>query len=274
MTDSSLSPVSVDGVDLDRRFGGLQRLWGDSGAQACRAAHVVVVGLGGVGSWAVEALARSGVGVLTLIDLDHVSESNVNRQIQATSLTLGQSKVNALTERVATIHPGCRVFGLEEFVEPGNVNQLLGSAAAACGPIHAVLDACDQVAAKQSLVQWCKAQQKPFVTVGAAGGKKHAYRVTVADLAQVTHDPLLARLRQRLRKDGRFPSGGANMKVNCVFSPEPILRPQGGVCDAGAAVNQSDGSLNCHGYGSLVTVTATMGMTAAGVLLNRLASAD
>jgi len=261
VTEGALSPV-----DLDRRFGGLKRLWGDHGAQACLSAHVVVVGLGGVGSWAVEALARSGIRALTLIDLDHVSESNINRQIQATDLTLGQAKSAALKERIHQFHPGCFVHSVEEFVAADNVAELLAHSMELAGPISAVLDACDQVSAKLALSLWAHRHRVPFVTVGAAGGKKWAQSVQVADLSKVTHDPLLARLRQKLRKEHGYPSGGKRMKLTCVYSTEPISQPMAS-CDTVV----HDGTLNCHGYGSLVTVTASMGMTAAGVILNGLA---
>lgn len=260
--------------DLDRRFGGLARLYGTQGAARIRAAHVVVVGTGGVGSWAVEALARSGVGRLTLIDLDHVSESNINRQLQATDATLGQAKVQALAERIALINPVCEVRCIEEFVDAGNWAALLPPDA------DAVIDACDQVAAKTVMAAWSRAQaaankkEKPvlFVTVGAAGGKRLAHEVQVDDLSRVTHDPLLAQLRYRLRKTHGAPREGRKMNVACVFSREAVqgADPSCAVDDGG----QSDGSLNCSGYGSLVTVTATFGLCAAGWVLGELARAQ
>jgi len=264
-----VTKAPVSSIDLNRRFGGLRRLWGDPGAEACLHAHVVVVGLGGVGSWAVEALARSGIGALTLIDLDHVSESNINRQIQATDLTLGQAKAVALEERIQRFHPGCRIHAIEEFVDATNAADLLAQACACVGPISAVLDACDQVSAKLALSLWTHRNRVPFVTVGAAGGKKWSQFVRVADLSKVTHDPLLARLRQKLRKEHGYPSGGKSMKLSCVYSEEPISAPMAS-CEADGQA-ASDGTLNCHGYGSLVAVTASMGMAAAGVVLNGLA---
>jgi tRNA A37 threonylcarbamoyladenosine dehydratase len=211
-----------------------------------------VVGVGGVGSWAVEALARSGVARLVLVDLDQVAESNVNRQVQATSTTLGQAKVLALRERIALIHPGCEVHGVEEFAEPGNWPTLLPV------PVQGVIDACDQVRAKAALAAWARAEGVPLVCVGAAGGKRLPQRVEVDDLAAVTHDPLLASLRNRLRREHGAPRQGS-LGLSCVFSREPVRRPDGG-CEV-------DGSLNCHGYGSSVTVTATFGMTASAALL-------
>lgn len=244
-------------ADLERRFGGLRRLYGAEGYARVRAARVCVVGVGGVGSWAVEALARSGVASITLIDLDHVAESNVNRQVQALTPTLGAAKVVALRERIADIHPGCVVLAVEDFASPDNWPALLPA------PVDAVIDACDQTQAKLALAQWALAQQVAFVTVGAAGGKQRAQDVGVEDLAAVTHDPLLASLRQRLRKLGAPRSGP--MGLACVFSREAVARPAGD----GAAC-EIEPNLNCHGYGSSVTVTATFGMVAAGEALQRI----
>ena len=231
-----------------------------------RNARLVVVGLGGVGSWAVEALARSGVAELTLIDLDHVSESNINRQLQALDGTLGMAKPLALRERIAQIHPGCDVRAIEAFVEPGNWPGLLQGHS-----VDGVIDACDQVRAKQALAEWSLLARVPVVCAGAAGGKLSAQRVEVADLADVTHDPLLAALRQRLRKTGAAARSGT-IGLRCVFSREAVMRPDAAACDADAP--PVDGSLNCHGYGSSVAVTATFGMVAAGELMQRIVAAE
>ncbi len=244
----------------ERRFGGLVRLYGVAGAQRIRAAHVAVVGVGGVGSWAVEALARSGVARLTLIDLDHVSESNINRQIQATETTLGQAKVLALRDRIGQIHPGCEVQCIEEFVEPGNWPALLPPG------VDAVIDACDQVQAKSAMAAWARDRGALFITVGAAGGKRLAHQVDIEDLSRVTHDPLLAQLRYRLRKHHGAPREGRKIGVACVYSREAVQGP-----DVSCAV-EGDGSLNCSGYGSLVSVTGAFGLCAAGWVLNALAT--
>jgi tRNA A37 threonylcarbamoyladenosine dehydratase len=253
--------------DFARRFGGLERLYGVAGAARIRNAHVLVVGIGGVGSWAVEALARSGVGRLTMIDLDHVSESNINRQIHALDATVGQAKVEAMRDRIAQINPECKVQAIDEFVEPGNWLSLLDAAQAANGPATAVIDACDQVKAKVAMAAWARASSRTaFVTVGAAGGKRQAHKVDIDDLSLVTHDPLLAQLRQRLRKEHGAPREGRKIGVACVFSRESVAPP-----DASCAI-EGDGSLNCHGYGSVVSVTATFGQCAAGWVLDKIAS--
>ena len=239
----------TDDADLERRFGGLRRLHGDADYERLRGARIAVVGLGGVGSWAAEALARSGVAELTLIDLDHVSEGNINRQIQATGRTIGQAKVLALCERLADIHPACMLRPIEAFVDADNWPALLPQ------PVDALIDACDQVRAKALLAAWALSTRTAFVTVGAAGGKQRPQAVEVADLADTTHDPLLASLRQRLRQHHGAARNG-RIGVNCVCSREAVRQP--------AQSCETEGNLNCHGYGSSVTVTATFGMVAAG----------
>ncbi len=249
-----------ESADLQRRFGGLERLYGADGARAIRAAHIAVVGIGGVGSWAAEALARSGVGELTLIDLDHVAESNINRQVHALASTLGQAKVEAMAQRIAQINPTCRVNGVEEFAGPDNWPGLLPQG------VTAVIDACDQVAAKVAIAAWALETRRMLIVAGAAGGKRLAHKVDVDDLANTTHDPLLAQLRYRMRKFHGAPREGKKIGVTCVFSREAVAPP-----DPSCAI-EGDGSLNCHGYGSVVSVTATFGQCAAGFLLDAIAS--
>lgn len=241
-------------ADLERRFGGLRRLYGDGPYERLRGLRLAVVGLGGVGSWAVEALARSGVAGLVLIDMDHVAESNINRQIQAVGQTVGMAKGQALKQRIADIHPGCHVWCVDDFVTPENWPGLLPVA------VDGVFEACDQVRAKQAVAAWALAQGVPVVTSGAAGGKRQPHKLELDDLAQVTHDPLLASLRQRLRKFDGAPRSGP-IGLQCVFSREPVRQPEQ-ACDV-------DGSLNCHGYGSSVTVTAAVGLAAAAALIEQ-----
>jgi len=246
-------------MTTDRRFSGLARLYGVLGAQRIAAAHVAVIGIGGVGSWAAEALARSGVGHLTLVDLDHVAESNINRQIHAVEASLGQAKVLAMRDRILSFNPACQVTCVEEFVEPGNWPTLLPQG------VTAVIDACDQVKAKTAMAVWARKTRTLFISVGAAGGKRQAHLVDIDDLTHTTHDPLLAQLRYRLRKEHDAPRQGRKIGVACVFSREAVKAP-----DASCAV-EGDGTLNCHGYGSVVSVTATFGQCAAGWILDRLA---
>ena len=278
--------AASDTADLERRFGGLRRLYGDVGYTRLRQARVAVVGLGGVGSWTVEALARSGVALLVLIDLDQVAESNINRQVQALGSTLGQAKTAALRQRIHDIHPGCAVHEVEDFVQPDNWPAILPC------PVDVLIDACDQVRAKAALASWAVEHGVPIVCVGAAGGKIHAERVDVADLAEVTHDPLLASLRQRLRQGVRHglhqglhktaqpqpavlaaPARAARpavrLGVRCVFSRENVSGAVSGDVSGGGA----GAPLACHGYGSSVAVTATFGMVAAGEAIALLLSA-
>ncbi|MFM7332688.1 MAG: ThiF family adenylyltransferase [Brachymonas sp.] len=253
-------------ADLLRRFGGLERLYGVNGAASIRAAHVAVIGIGGVGSWAAEALARSGVGQITLIDFDQVAESNINRQIHADSASLGKAKVDAMSERIALINPDCQVICVEEFATPENWLPL------SAANFDAVLDCCDQQSAKSTLAVWALEQRKRlkkqaplFITSGAAGGKRRAEKVEVADLSETTHDPLLADLRYRLRRQHGAPRE-KKIGIACVFSKEAVAPP-----DPSCAINNADNSLNCHGFGSVVSVTATFGMCAAGWVLDGLA---
>ncbi len=257
---SSAGDSFLEGADLQRRFGGLERLYGRDGAARIRGAHVAVIGVGGVGSWAAEALARSGIGSLTLIDLDNVAESNVNRQIHALTDTLGKAKVEAMRERIAQINPACVVHCIEDFVEPENWPQILPAG------VDAVIDACDQVKAKLAMAQWARRNKRMLITVGAAGGKRLAHKVEVDDLSQVTHDPLLAQLRYRLRKEFNAPRDGKKMGVVTVFSRETVMQP-----DASCQMSGADGTLNCSGYGSVVSVTAAFGMCAVGWVLDEIA---
>lgn len=258
-----MSATAPAAIDSRRRFGGLDRLYGPAGAARIAQAHIAIVGIGGVGSWAAEALARSGVGQLTLIDLDHIAESNVNRQIHAVNSTLGQAKVLAMRERIAGIHPDCVVHSIEEFVEPGNWPEILQGA-----QVDGVIDACDQVHAKTAMAAWARSHETLFIASGAAGGKRMAHRLEVDDLAQVTHDPLLAQLRYRLRKHHAAPRmPNKPFGIACVFSREAVMQPDTS-CELDG---QIDGSLNCHGYGSTVAVTASFGLCAAGWMLDSLA---
>lgn len=240
-----------------RQFSALSRLYGVTGAQRISSAHVVIVGIGGVGSWSAEALARSGVARLTLIDLDHVSESNINRQIHALTTTVGQAKVSAMRDRIHAVNPACQVDCVEEFVDPVNWEALISKGATA------VIDACDKVEAKVTMAAWARRTKTLFISVGAAGGKRHAHLVDINDLAQATHDPLLAQVRHRLRKYHAAPREGKSLGLSCVFSRETVMAP-----DASCEL-VGDGTLNCHGYGSVVSVTATFGQCAAGWILDQ-----
>ena len=278
-----IAGVNVMTPDMERRFGGLGRLYGVAGAAKIRKAHLVVVGVGGVGSWAAEAAARSGVARLTLIDLDHIAESNINRQIHALDTSMGQAKVQAMRERISHINPDCQVTCIEEFVESDNWPGILALGEGFDPRQLVIIDACDQVRAKTAIAAWAIIHKIALISVGAAGGKRLAHRVDIDDLSLVTHDPLLAQVRYRLRKEQGAPRQG-KIKVACVFSREPVQQPSrecavaesdhdlsAGADQRSEVSAQTDGSLNCHGYGSVVSVTATFGMCAAGWALDKIA---
>jgi tRNA threonylcarbamoyladenosine dehydratase len=229
------------------RFGGVARLVGEAGAARLRAAHVCVVGIGGVGSWTVEALARSGVGALTLVDLDEVCVTNINRQVHALDGTVGRAKVEVMAERARLIHPECRVTAVAEFFTEANAARLLAPEFAF------VVDA--------------------IVACGAAGGRLDATAVRVADLADVTHDRLLAEVRKRLRKEHGFPPLGKKLGVPCVFSPEPPVTPEPPACAEAGPESGRPPRLNCEwGYGSAAFVTGAFGFAAAGWVVRELAA--
>jgi len=251
---------TADEADLERRFAGVARLYGEAALARLRAARVVVVGIGGVGSWAAEALARSGVGALSLIDLDHIAESNTNRQVHALGDSFGQAKVLAMAERIAAINPACRVNPVEAFADVDNAGAMIDGH-------DLVLDCIDQVSAKAALIVACRLQKIAAITCGAAGGRLDPTRLRSDDLARVQGDPLLAKVRYRLRRRYGFPrekgSRVPKFGVAAVFSDEPIRTPQD--CSPQAR-------LACAGYGSTVAVTGAMGFAAAALALQQLAA--
>lgn len=253
--------ASACSVDAARRFGSLERAFGQEVLGQLSSAHVVVAGIGGVGSWAVEALARSAIGRLTLIDMDHVVESNINRQVHALESTLGQAKVLCMAQRVAQINPTCDVVTIDEFVTPDNVCQMIPDSA------DVVIDCTDQLDAKVAMVLCARERRQRLLVCGAAGGKTDALSMKRGDLRDSTHDPLLARLRQTLRKNHGYPGASgrrvAAMGVSVLWLEQPVRRPAPtvGLVQGG---RQPGAPLACAGYGSLVTVTASMGLAAAG----------
>jgi tRNA A37 threonylcarbamoyladenosine dehydratase len=249
--------------DFARRFGGVWRLYGDAALRRFQAARVAVVGLGGVGSWAVEALARSAIGTLALIDLDMVAESNVNRQIHALDGAFGKAKTEAMAERIRAINPACRIEATEDFVTPENVSVLLD------GDFDYLIDAIDQTRAKAAIIACCVQSGRPFVTTGGAGGRTDPARIGAADLSRTVQDALLARVRALLRKDYGFPRDPTKkFAVPAVFSTEAVRPPwRGEACDSSPV----SAGLHCAGYGSSVCVTAAFGFFAAGIALNHLA---
>ena len=270
-TALNLAPPEENPADIDfeRRFGGVARLYGKSALERFRAAHVCVIGVGGVGSWIVEALARTAIGKLTLIDLDNVAESNVNRQIQALTTTIGQAKIDALNARIHAINPFCEVTLVEDFIEPDNLAELIGNKG-----FDYVVDAIDSVKAKAALVAFCRDHAIPLVMIGSAGGQVDPTKIEVRDLARTEQEPLLKKVRKVLRSQYGF-SRGEKTKyyIDAVFSMEPLRYPED---DASCSIDGDDRhsvtGLNCAGFGSSMVVTATFGMVAASHVLNRLAA--
>jgi len=263
-------------MEYSRRFGGITRLYGEQALVRANSAHVVVIGIGGVGSWAVEALARSGIGQLSLIDLDHINESNINRQIQALNTTLGASKGLAMQARIKDINPNCQVHVIEEFIDENNVFALLP-------PCDVVIDAIDNVRAKAALIAHCRQMKIRIVTTGAAGGRIDPTRIEVIDLSRTVHDALASKVRARLRKDYGFPRDPKQkFGVDCVFSPEqlitrrwpPAKRSPSHAEPASTNSHQPEfdggAGLACAGYGSSVAVTAGFGLAAAAKALSGL----
>jgi tRNA threonylcarbamoyladenosine dehydratase len=273
MNDSSVtSPDDI--ADRDRRFGGIARLYGAPALAAFERAHIAVIGIGGVGSWVAEALARSAVGRLTLIDLDNVAESNTNRQIHALDGNYGKAKVTAMAERIKQIDPACVVTEIEEFVEPDNFDATLGAG------FDFVVDAIDSVRTKTALIAWCVKRKQPLITVGGAGGQLDPTRIRIDDLALTIQDPLLSKVRGQLRKQHGFPRGPkARFKVSAVYSDEPLIYPDAPVCDLSEGAEHLETGaghagpvgLNCAGFGSSVCVTASFGFAAAAHVLRDLA---
>jgi tRNA threonylcarbamoyladenosine dehydratase len=266
--------------DFDFRFGGIARLCGKTGLQRLRDAHVMVVGIGGVGSWVVEALARSGVGTLSLVDLDEACVSNVNRQLHALDGTIGQSKAGLMAARAQAIQPEGLFVAVQEFFTEENAERLLGLAPSGEGAADAkptyVVDAIDAVSNKVLLLARCHAHGIPVITCGGAGGRRDATQVRVVDLARTTHDRLLAEVRKRLRKEHGFPRDEKKLfGLDAVFSAEPQVFPQedGGVCAERASAAEGESlRLNCDwGFGSAAFVTGTFGFAAAGQVVRRIA---
>ena len=262
--------------DFDFRFGGIARLYGTAALSRFRAAHVMVVGIGGVGSWVVEALARSGIGRLTLVDLDEVCVSNINRQLHALDSPEGRSKVEVMVERVRTISPEARVEGRVEFFTADTASRLLGLETDSISKDRPdfVVDAIDAMSNKVRLIALCQGAGIPLVVCGGAGGRRDPTEVRVADLATVTHDRLLSEVRKRLRREHGFSRTSKKLRIECVHSAEAPVFPgrDGQVCATRASDNELPLRLNCEsGFGSATQVTGTFGFAAAARVLARLA---
>ncbi|WP_341503215.1 tRNA cyclic N6-threonylcarbamoyladenosine(37) synthase TcdA [Gallaecimonas sp. GXIMD4217] len=252
--------------DFETRFGGIIRLYGPQAAQTLKDSHVAVAGIGGVGTWVAEALARSGVGRITLIDMDDVCVTNANRQIHALTSTIGRPKVEAMAERVRDINPDCQVVEVDDFVTPDNVAELFTK------DMDMVVDATDSIAAKAAMIAHCKRHKIRIITIGGAGGQIDPTRIQVRDLTKTIQDPLARKLKERLRRDHGFSKNPARkFGVDCVFSDEQLRYPQadGSVC----AAKHAEGSMkmDCSsGFGASTVVTATFGFVAVARVIKKL----
>jgi tRNA A37 threonylcarbamoyladenosine dehydratase len=259
--------VSSAVSDYAQRFGGLARLYGADALPRLRAARVCVVGIGGVGSWAVEALARSGIGAITVIDLDDVCVTNINRQIHALDGQVGRPKVEAIAERVRLINPECALVCTSEFFTQSTADRLLGE------HYDFVVDCTDRLTNKCLLIAGCRDRALPVLTVGGAGGRRDSTEVRVADLAHAKNDELFRQVRRKLRRDFGFPlDRAADFGVLAVFSPEkPMYAWKNGTCsprpEPGTRLN-----LDCEtGFGTASFVTGAFGFAAAGEVVRRIA---
>ena len=250
-----------------QRFGGTARLYSQSSLEILSTSHVCVIGIGGVGSWSAEAVARSGVGRITLIDLDDVCLTNTNRQIHALTETVGEPKVTVMAQRIRQINPDCQVDAIEDFVTAENVRDCISNT------FDAVIEATDSIRAKAAIIYCCKRSKIPVVTVGGAGGQIDPGQITKGDLARTIQDPLAAKLRNELRRNYGFSKNTARrFGVECIYSTEQLRYPQpdGSVCFNKSAMENGT-RLDCAGgFGASVMVTATFGMMAAASVVNKL----
>ncbi len=253
MTDTPLTESTA------ARFGGVARLYGTTALEKFSRAHVMIIGIGGVGSWAVEALARSGVGKITMVDLDEVCVTNINRQLHAMDGEIGKQKTDAMAERIKLINPECEIICEQTFYNEKTSERLLS------GDIDFVIDAIDLMMQKTLLIAECKKRSVPVVCCGGAGGKADPTKIKISDMTRVTHDALILKVRTRLRSHYGFPKAvnlkAKKFKVEAIFFDEPAVFPDSSHCDT----EQSNSMrLNCSsGFGSATHMTATLGLFAA-----------
>lgn len=257
--------------DYETRFGGIARLYGADQQTWLQHAHFCVVGIGGVGTWAAEALARTGIGAITLVDLDDICTTNTNRQIHALQNTIGHAKVDVMAERIKAINPDCQIEVIEDFITPDNLFEIVGTKSNK--KFDFVVDAIDSIQAKTALIAHCKRNKIDIVVTGGAGGQLDPSQIQFGDLAKTTHDPLLSKVRNQLRRDFNFSKNPKRkFGIDCVFSTEQLKYPQsdGSVC---AAKNIADGQstrLDCNmGFGAASMVTGSFGFFAASKAINK-----
>lgn len=246
--------------NYEQRFGGIGRLYTPEGLAKLRQSHVCVIGIGGVGSWAVEALARTGIGKITMIDMDDICVTNINRQIHAMTGTVAQLKTEAMKERVEKINPECVIEIIDDFITPENIPEYLNRG------YDYVLDAIDSVRTKAALIAYCKRNKIKLITTGGAGGKTDPSQIQIADLSKTIQDPLASRVRSLLRKEYNFSQNPKRkFGIDCVFSTQPLIFPKMGEgCEVSATMNCA------NGFGAVTMVTATFGFFAVSRLVDKL----
>lgn len=254
-----------------QRFNGIARLYGESALASFSRAHVCVIGIGGVGSWVAESLARSGIGQITLIDMDDVCVTNTNRQIHALQSNIGKAKTVVMAERILLINPECSVHQLDDFINISNVSDYLGCKQ---NPRYDyVIDAIDSVRDKAAVLAYCKRQKLKVITIGGAGGQKDPMQIRIADLAKTIQDPLAAKLREKLKNEYKLHKDSkGKFSIPCVFSTEQLTYPakNGQICHS---KHEIDGvkKMDCEaGFGAISTVTATFGFVAVSYVLDKL----
>lgn len=246
--------------NYEQRFGGIGRLYTAEGLAKLRQAHICVIGIGGVGSWAVEALARSGIGKITMIDMDDICVTNINRQIHAMSGTIAQLKTEAMQERIAKINPECEVEIIDDFLTQENIPDYLNRG------YDYVIDAIDSVRVKAALIAYCKRNKIKIITTGGAGGQTDPTQIQIADLSKTIQDPLASKVRSLLRKEYHFSQNPKRkFGIDCVFSTQPLIFPKMGEnCEISATMNCA------NGFGAVTMITATFGFFAVSRVIDKL----
>ena len=246
--------------NYEQRFGGIGRLYTPEGLSKLRQAHVCVIGIGGVGSWAVEALARTGIGTITMIDMDDICVTNINRQIHAMTGTVAQLKTESMKERVESINPECVIEIIDDFISPENIPEYLNRG------YDYVIDAIDSVKTKAALIAYCKRNKIKLITTGGAGGQTDPSQIQIADLSKTIQDPLASKVRSLLRKEYNFSQNPKRkFGVDCVFSTQPLIFPKmGESCEISATMNCA------NGFGAVTMVTATFGFFAVSRVVDKL----
>lgn len=256
----------------NQRFSGIARLYGQDALSAFAKANICVIGIGGVGSWAAEALARTGIGKITLIDMDDVCVSNTNRQIHALQSTIGKAKIAVMEERIKAINPECQVICIDDFITPENLSEYINN------DFDYVIDGIDSARPKAALIAWCRRKKIPIITVGAAGGQSDPTQIQIADLAKTIQDPLAAKVREKLKKNFNIVKNSkGKLAIECVFSTETLKYPQDDqpVCASNADSRPTvTRGMDCKtGYGASTVVTASFAFVAVSRVLKRLGSA-